>query len=175
MIILDACTIISFGNVGRLEIIDAIESDGVCVGAKARAEVLRDPARAAMEASIAGGRLTVVSVDPENPAEQEAWRMFDDRPAFRGRGEAEVLALAATRGYVVASDERAVRTAVREQLGAAQLAGTADFIVWAVREARLSIAEAETALTQLDSGAAVLAQLQRQGLTLRDLVGTDLP
>ncbi len=173
MIVLDACTIISFGNVGRLHIVDTLQRDSVCVGVKVRSEVLREPARAAMEASIAGGSLAVVHVDLENPVEQEAWQKFDSRPAFRGRGEAEVLALAETRGYIVASDERAVRLVVRERMGELRLAGTADFIVWAVREGRLSVAEAHAVLTELDSGVAVLTHLSRQGSTLRDLIGSD--
>lgn len=170
MIVLDACTIISFGNAGRLDLIDGLQLDSVCVSARARVEVVRDPARVAMEASIAAGRLSVVSIDLENPAEQDALRDFDARPAFRGRGDAEVLALAACRGYTVASDERAVRAVVRERWGNQRLAGTADFIVWAVREGRIEVAEAECALAQLDSGGAVLAELRRLGRTLRDFI-----
>jgi hypothetical protein len=81
-----------------------------------------------------------------------------------------VLALAASRGYIVASDERAIRATVIAEWGLNHLAGTADFIVWAVREGRLSAADAEEVLSQLDSGAHVLAQLKREGRTLRDLL-----
>jgi predicted nucleic acid-binding protein len=170
MIVLDACMIISFGNAGRLDLIAGLRLDSVCVSARARAEVVRDPARAAMEASIAAGRLSVISIDLDNAAEQDALRDFDARPAFRGRGDAEVLALAACRGYIVASDERAMRSVVREQWGAQRLAGTADFVVWAVREGRIEIGEAEYVLAQLDSGAAVLSALERQGRTLGDFI-----
>jgi hypothetical protein len=170
MIVLDACMTISFGNAASLNLIDGLRFERVCISARARAEVIRDPARAAMEASIATGRLSVVAIDLENAAEQDALRKFDARAAFRGRGDAEVLALAECRGYIVASDERAMRSVVLTQWGSGRLAGTADFIVWAVREGRLDIAEAEGALAHLDSGAGVLAQLRRQGRTLADLV-----
>lgn len=123
-----------------------------------------------MEASIASGRLCVESIDVEDPAEQEALRAYDARPAFRGRGDAEVLALAACRAYIVASDERAIRATVLAEWGPNRLAGTADFIVWAVREGRLAAGDAEEVLSQLDSGARVLAQLKREGRTVRDLL-----
>lgn len=123
-----------------------------------------------MEASIAAGRLCVESIDVENPAEQEALQAYDARPAFRGRGDAEVLALAASRGYIIASDERAIRATVLAEWGPNRLAGTADFIVWAVREGRLGAGDAEEVLSQLDSGTRVLAQLKREGRTVRDLL-----
>lgn len=171
MIVLDACMIISFGSAGVLSLIDELQLDNVAVSARARAEVERDPARAAMEASIAAGRLSVVRIDLDIPAEQDALRDFDARTAFRGRGEAEVLALAMTRGYGLASDERAVRAAARKHLDPTRIAGTADFIAWAVREGRLKASDAEGVLGQLDSGAAVLAKLQRQGRALIDIIG----
>jgi hypothetical protein len=61
-----------------------------------------------------------------------------------------------------------MRSVVVNDWGAARLAGTADFIVWAVRERRLTIAEAGTVLAELDSGAAILAQMERQGRSLSD-------
>lgn len=170
MIVLDACMIIAFGNAGQLDLIDTLRLDRVSVSARARSEVARDPARAAMESSIVAGRLSIDTIDLANPAEQDALRDFDARPAFRGRGDAEVLALAASRGYIVASDERAVRSVVRDLWGSQRLAGTLDFIVWAVREDRLAMAEAEGVLAHLDSGWPILAQLQRQGRTLPEIV-----
>jgi predicted nucleic acid-binding protein len=175
MIVLDACTIISFGNAGRLDLVDALRLERVCVSVRAQSEVVRGTARASMEASIAAGRLGVEAIDVENPAEQEALQLYDARPAFRGRGDAEVLALAATRGYIVASDERAIRSAVLAAWGPHRLAGTADFIVWAVREGRLLIDHAESTLAQLDSGPRILAQLRREGRELKDLVATTDP
>lgn len=170
MLVLDACMIISFGNAGRLDLVDMLRLDRVCVSARARTEVVRDPARAAMEASIAAGRLRVEAINLENPVEQEAIQAYDARPAFRGRGDAEVLALAASRAYIVASDERAMRSAVLAAWGPLRLAGTADFIVWAVREGRLDAGDAEDTLGQLDSGARVLARLKREGRTVHDLI-----
>lgn len=170
MVVLDACMVISFGNAGRFDLIDTLREDRVCVSARARSEIMRDPARAAMEASIASGRLCAEQIDVENPAEQEALQRYDARPAFRGRGDAEVMALADTRAYIVASDERAIRSAVVAAWGAQRLAGTADFIVWAVREGRLLVDQAESVLAELDSGSRILGQLRREGRNVKDLI-----
>lgn len=170
MVVLDACMVISFGNAGRLDLIDTLQLHRVCVSARARSEVVRDPACAAMEASIAAGRLCAERIDVQNPAEQESLQRFDARPAFRGRGDAEVLALAESRAYIVGSDERAMRSAVVAAWGAQRLAGTADFIVWAVREGRLLAEQAESVLGELDSGARILGQLRREGRDVQDLL-----
>jgi len=170
MIVLDACIVISFGNAGHLDIIDELQQDEVCISVRARSEVVRDPARFALESSIASAHISVASIDIANPTEQQALQQYDARPAFRGRGDAEVLALGASRGYVVASDEHAIRSIVIGERGGKHIAGTLDFIVWAVREGRLAIVDAELALSRIDSGSRVLAQSQRGGRTLSDLV-----
>lgn len=69
MIVLDACMIIAFGNAGQLDLIDTLRLDRVSVSARARSEVARDPARAAMESSIVAGRLSIDTIDLSNPAE----------------------------------------------------------------------------------------------------------
>lgn len=170
MIVLDACMVISFGNVNRLDLLDTLRQDTICVSARARTVVVRDPARAVMEASISAGRLAVGTLDLENSAEQQALQRYDARPMFRGRGDAEVLALAATRGYIVASDEQAIRTAVINEFGVDRLARTADFLVWAVREGRLQVDDAERLLTELDSGERIRRQLHQSGRKFKDLL-----
>jgi hypothetical protein len=170
MIILDACMIIAFGNAGRFDLIDGLQLDSVCVGTRARGEVVRDPARAIMGASIAAGHLRVVEIDLENSSEQDALRRYDARPAFRDRGDAEVLALAECRGYIAGSDERAIRSVVVANLGPTRVAGTLDFFRWAVAEGRLSLADAAQVLGQLDSGVQILAQITARGQQLHDLL-----
>lgn len=170
MIVLDACTIIAFGNAGRLDLIDGLLAHRVAVSTRVRGEVVRDPARAQMEASIAAGRLATVTIDLENPAESEALARFDAKPAFRNRGDAEVLALAACRGHLVGSDERAIRSAVVADHGLSRIAGTLDFIRWAIAEGRLALTEAEPVLAGLDSGAQILSHIAARGQRLADLL-----
>lgn len=170
MLLLDACMIITFGNAVRLDLIDGLQAHPVGVSTRVRGEVSRDPARGQMEASIAAGRLTNVEIDLENAGEVEALARYDGRMAFQNRGDAEVLALAACRGYLVASDERAVRSVVVSERGSGGVAGTLDFVRWAVVEGRLAIGDADSILRRLDSGPQILAQIAARGQRLSDLI-----
>ena len=137
---------------------------------RAAGEVIKPLADAAVRDALDSGRLQLVQIDPDNPAEQDALRRFDSIPAFRGRADAEVLALAVSRRMIVASDEARIRSAVRTELGTDHLAGTLAFLVWAVREGRLSVKAAETLLPRLDSGPQVAKWLAARGQTLRDVI-----
>lgn len=170
MILLDACMIITFGNAGRLDLIDALQAHRVGVSTRVRIEVVRDPARSQMEASIAAGRLAAVEIDLEQPAELEALARYDARTAFQNRGDAELLALASCRGYLVGSDERAVRSVVVAEHGSGRVAGTLDFIRWAVVEGRLAAADAEAVLRGLDSGPQILTQIAARGQHLSEIL-----
>ena len=86
-------------------------------------------------------------------------------PAFRSRGDAEVLALAASRGWIVGSDDRAVTRAAASELGPSRIAGTLDFLRWGVAEQRLTVREGTALLGALDSGAAITRRIVAAGLT----------
>jgi predicted nucleic acid-binding protein len=168
-VILDACLIITFGNVGELEVIASLQAYRVAIGSRSRGEVTRSPARAALDSLIASNRIEVQSVDLEKPAEQDALARFDARVAFRNRGDAELLALAVCRGWIVGSDERAIRSAAMAEVGPRRLAGTIDFLSWAVNEGRLSNHAAVELVAKLDVGLGIRKQLAATGRTLEDL------
>ena len=173
MVILDACIVISFANAGYFAIVAELRAHPLCIGVRTRSEVIRDPARAALDAAIQSGRIAVESIDLSQPREQSALATFDSRPAFRNRGDAEVLALAVCRQYIVASDETAVRSTAAAELGStSRVAGTLDFLRWAVHERRLPLSDASRVLSALDCGPALLSQLLRRGQSLSDLLGT---
>ena len=117
MLILDACIVITFGSTGNLSVVTELQQHRLCIASRAVAEVIREPAASALRAAVSAGRIAVESADIENAAEQQALARFDARPAFRNRGDAEVLALAVARGYLLASDENAVRHAARLNSG----------------------------------------------------------
>jgi hypothetical protein len=170
ILVLDACVAVTFGNIARLDLITGIRGYQVAIGARARAEVSRDPARAEVQSAVSSGALSVAAIDLAVPAEVAALADFDRRPAFRGRGEAEVLALARTRGYAVASDERAVLTAARAEAAAGPSFSSLEFLVFAVRESRLDLASANALLGKLDIGRQIVRYLQTRRLSLQDLV-----
>ena len=172
MLILDACIVITFATGGYLSVIEDLRLHSVCIAARAAGEVIREPGHGALQRAIAARRVTLETIDLEIDAEQQALARFDSRPAFRNRGEAEVLALALTRGYIVASDENAVRKSARNELGPSRVVGTIDLLRWAVRENRLSVAAAAQTLSELDSGQRILSVFAQQGLDVREYLRT---
>jgi predicted nucleic acid-binding protein len=169
-LVLDACLIITFGSAGRLDLLSEAPVGRVIVAARACAEVKRPPARDLLRQAVSEGRIHREAIDLEQQAEQEAFARFNARPAFRDRGEAEVLSLALTRNYIVGSDERPVRTAAIQELGRQRVAGSLDILIWAIRDRRLSLAEAEDLINELDSGDGVRRMLGASGKSLTDLL-----
>lgn len=169
-LVVDACLGITFGSAGRLELLTRLGGYRVVIGARALAEIRRPPASTAIRAAVTAREITVESINLDDPGERRALADWDARTAFRGRGEAEVLALASARGYIVGSDERAVLRAARQRWGARRAASTLDVLIWAIREDRLTIAEADALLGRLDVGPGIAKQMLRLGQNLRDLV-----
>lgn len=167
-LVLDACIVITFGNEEQLELV-AGSSRRVVISARAEGEVARPPARSELDRALDAETIEVEGIDLDDPREQEALTRYDEKPAFRGRGDAEVLALATSRGYVVASDDQAIRRQVIRDLGPDRIAGTLDLVVWAVRDGRLSRTDAQEFLRTCDVGAALLEALRQKGQRLDEL------
>lgn len=168
-LIIDACIVITFGREEQLELVTA-RPRRIVIGDRARDEVERRPAKTQLEEAVRNGSIDVEAVDLDDPEEQNALARYDGMPAFEGRGDAEVIALAVSRGYIVGSDDRAIRRQVRRDLGPERIAGTLDLVVWAVRDGRLDLDSALAFLKACDVGPAVLEALEAQGKNLEDLV-----
>lgn len=169
-LLLDACLAITFANVDRLDLLTDLRRHRVAIGPLALAEVRKPPAKHRLHQAVRSRQIVVEALDLDLVHERHALADFDSRPAFRGRGEAEVLAIAQSRGYLVGSDERAVAAVAREELGASRVAGTLDVLVWAVREKRLASAEAERLIGQLDTGIGIQKMLRRTATGFHDLL-----
>lgn len=169
-VVLDTCLVITFGNAEALQVISELQAHEVVTCPRVVREVTRPPAVTALNDAVAHGDIELTSIDPEVPRQQNALRRFDAMPAFRDRAEAEVLALAKSRNMIVASDENAVRRTARRELGRERVAGTLDFLVWAVREGRLTVRDAEDLLDRLDVGEAIARRIRNEGRTFGDLL-----
>lgn len=169
-VVLDACLAITFGNAGALDLVTGIERYDVVIASRAIGEVTRPPASHALREAVEEGRIRSAAVDLSVPEEQDALVRFDTMPAFRGRGDAEVLALAVSRGYAVGTDERAIRRVAKAELTSRHLVSTLDVLVLAVREERVSARKAAGLLGRLDVGPAYLKRLKETGLDFEDLL-----
>ena len=163
---LDACILITFGNAGALEIITGLLRHPVMTTSRSVREVTKQPATSAVHDAVSDGTLQVTAIDLNNRVEQENLRRFDSLTAFRGRADAEVLALAVSRGNLVCSD----RTAAIAEIGAARVAGSLDLLVWSVKEKRLSPTGAEALFYNLDVAPGITARLEDRGQKIVDLL-----
>lgn len=169
--ILDACTTTTFGRVNRLDLVTSIPATRVVIGHIACAEVSKEPAKSVLAKALKAASLAVEAIDPSVSAEAAAWAHFDAMPAFRGRGEAEVLALAVSRGYAVVTDEVAVCSAARVALSHTESCFmTTHLLQMAVADGRLALSEAVTLFHSLDVAQGKLASLRRLGHSIEDLL-----
>lgn len=168
-LIIDGCIVITFGREERPKIVTT-GPRRVVIGNRVREEVERPPATTRLDEAVQEGRVDVEAIDLDDPEEQEALARYDGMPAFERRGDAEVIALAVSRGYIFGSDDRAIRRQVRRDLGPERIAGSLDLVVWAVRDGRLELDRALAFLEACDVGPALLRALEDQGTSLEDLV-----
>lgn len=167
---LDACILITFGNCRALELITRCTRFQGEVGGRVQAEVLRPPASNELRAALRAGALRSVELDLYDSREAGQLQRFEERPAFRGRGDAEVLALAVSRQGWVGSDDPAVRRAATGELGKNSVVGSLDLLVWAVRDGRLGMPESKKLISRLDVGPRINRSLAAAGVTMEDLV-----
>ena len=106
-------------------------------------EVINEITEPAQQSEVAGAlaegllaRTVIDSID--------VLALFGTLRDLMGRGEAACLALAVTKGWIIASDEkRRFRREVLERIGAARIVDTASLLRHAISIARVSVAEAD--------------------------------
>lgn len=112
-----------------------------------RGELRQRASREPVDAAIAAGQVQLVELDTADPAQLQEWarwlRLVD-------RGEAEAIAIAATRNWLVAVEDRQAQRAIDTYLGQGRWVNCASLLVSAMDGARLSLAEADRIFSKLD-------------------------
>lgn len=168
-IVVDTCIAITFGNAEAISVVADLAAHNVVLAARAHGEITSEPARSQVKQAIDSGKVQLARISLDVADEQDALRRYDQSVRFRGRADAEVLALAESRGWIVGSDEIAMRR-VAATFGAHRFAGTLDFLKFAVGEARLSLEEAEMLLRSLDVGPAFVRRIEAEGRSIRAIL-----
>ncbi len=139
ILLADANVLINFLLLGRLDLLARLPGLRCAVPEHVVREV-RDPAQAqALRDAIDGGVLDVVVID--DPAEIA---VYADLHRIMGEGEAAYLALAGSRGWWIASDERGrFRREAEKRSGLKRLVTTPGLIVYAIRAGLVTADEAD--------------------------------
>lgn len=143
----DANVVINFIHIGMLGDLPAMVDMEFVVTDEVYEEIKRPEQREIVDAALAAGTWIRYSL-----TEPDEIALFASLATTMGRGEASSLALAASRGCYVASDER--RVFVREArrlLGMEKIIDTPGLLVQAIRRGTLMVADADRAKATLES------------------------
>ncbi len=139
VVITDTNVLINFLHIDQLALLGALPSYRFQLPTEVLQELTNPGQRTAVDNAIAAGQLDLLVIDA-----LDALALFGDLRDLMGRGEAACLALAATTGCYLASDEKKrFRRKAIELIGEARILGTEDLLVQAIRCVRISVAQAD--------------------------------
>jgi predicted nucleic acid-binding protein len=139
VIVTDANVLINLTHIGRLSLLAALDSYSFRVPCEVLAEISEPDQRAAVDAALTAGHLEEIAVDTI-----EALQLFGVLRDIMGLGEAACLALAATAGFHIASDEKKrFRKRAIELIGEERILRTESLLLEAIRRDCISVADAD--------------------------------
>jgi predicted nucleic acid-binding protein len=145
-VVTDANILINFIRAKCLSLLGALTSFEFVLPVEVVAEITDPVQRAQLETALTRGDLRIIVL--EDIAELMT---YAELRRVMGKGEAACLALAETRGWIVASDEKKrFRREVLARLGEDRLVTTAGLFVLAIRAGLLSVHEADQAKAVLE-------------------------
>lgn len=157
----DANVLINLIHTARLDLCAALPGYAFVVPDHVHEEIRDVEQRATLDEAVARGVLRVESIH-----DIEGVALFAELTAYLGRGEAACLALAARRGWSVASDEKKrFRREAERLVGKDRLLGTVEILVLAIRADLVTVADADA-----DKAALELRRFKMPFASFRDLV-----
>jgi predicted nucleic acid-binding protein len=147
IVVTDANVLINLIHAEALMLLGRLPGHEFVVADEVVAEVTAAEQARALASALAEGVLR-----RESLVGVEALTLFAELTRVMGRGEAASLALAVTRRWLVASDEKRVfRREAQARLGAGRLLTTPGVLVLAIRAGLLSVEEADGIKALLES------------------------
>jgi predicted nucleic acid-binding protein len=139
VVITDANVLINLFHIGQLPLLGALPPYRFRVPREVLAEILDPAQQAAVRTCLDAGHAEETVVDT-----MASLALFAELRDVMGRGEAACLALAATTGSHIASDEKKrFRRRAIELIGEARILRTEQIIVEAIRRNQMTVQEAD--------------------------------
>jgi predicted nucleic acid-binding protein len=139
VVITDANVLINLFHIGQLKLLGALPPYQFRIPSDVLAEILDPAQHAAVRTCLEAGHLQEIVVDT-----MVSLALFAELRDVMGRGEAACLALAATTGSHIASDEKKrFRRRAVELIGEARILRTEQLIVEAIRRNHMSVQQAD--------------------------------
>jgi predicted nucleic acid-binding protein len=145
-VVTDTCILINFAILDRLDLLGALPGFDFLLPDGVLQEMCRPPHQQRLQWALEQGHLrTIEFVDVETLA------VFAELRLSMGKGEAACLAVATTRGWLVASDEkRAFLREATHRLGPGKILNTPGLLLLAIRAGLITVEEADRAKHQLE-------------------------
>jgi predicted nucleic acid-binding protein len=147
IVVTDANVLINLMHVSRLGLLARLPNHEFVVPEHVREEITIPGQRMTLDAAITAGWLKLEVID-----DLEALTLFTELTDYLGRGEAACVAIAAKKGWRIASDEK--KRFLREvtaRVGVGHVLTTVDVFVLAIQAGLLSIEEADADKVTLES------------------------
>jgi len=139
VIITDTNVLINFLHIDQLALLGELSTYRVQLPTEVLQELTDPGQREAVDNAIAAGQLDLLVIDA-----LDALALFGDLRDLMGRGEAACLALAATVGCHLASDEKKrFRRKAVELIGEARIPGTEDLLLEAIHYGHITVSQAD--------------------------------
>lgn len=139
VVITDANVLINFVHIGQVALLGDLPTYRFQLPAEVLHELIDDDQRAQIEAAIAAHQLDLMVIEA-----LDTLTLFGELRDLMGRGEAACLAVAATTGCHLASDEKKrFRRKAVELIGEARIVRTEDLLVEAIRCGKRTVAQAD--------------------------------
>jgi predicted nucleic acid-binding protein len=139
IVITDANVLINLFHIGQLPLLGALSPFRFRIPSEVLAEILDPTQQAAVRTCLDDGHAEEIVVDTI-----ASLALFAELRDLMGRGEAACLALAATTGSHIASDEKKrFRRRAIELIGEARILRTEHLIVEAIRRSHITVQQAD--------------------------------
>lgn len=161
--VLDASLLLTLGSASALHLLWDNPRCEWHITPIVRSEVMSEPTRSDISKALVRGDARSTELDTDSDEELSALARWSN---VVDAGEAEALAIATTRGWVVGLEDRFAQRRVTEALGAEHWINSATLLIQAVEDERLSESEADAIFRRLDC----YPGYQKQGIvTISDL------
>lgn len=147
IVVTDSNVLINLMHVSRLELLRSLPGHEFVVPDHVREEITNPDQRAALDAAIDAGTVKLESI-----TDLDALATFTELIAHIGRGESACIAIAAKRGWFIASDEkRRFRREAEARLGGERILGTVELFVLAIEAGLVTVEQADADKLALES------------------------
>jgi len=147
LVLVDANVLLNFALIDRLDLLGALADLDFRASAEVMAEIIKQPERSRVEASIRSGHVGETSL-----ADVAELVLFSDLRQIMGMGEAACLALAVSQRAWIASDEKRVfRREAEARLGPGSILNTPGLLLLGIRRGLLTVEEADGLKTVLEA------------------------